>query len=123
MNTEKTLYEEKITDLEKKLLQSIESLEQCKKENEEFIHIASHDLQAPLRKLSTFVERLTLKSRETLGEDALLYIEKINGTIESMQSLIDGLSALSNVSGADAGFTQCNLNVVLKDAIDDLEFV
>lgn len=123
MNREKALSEERILDLEKKLLQSVESLDKCKKENEDFIHMASHDLQAPLRKLSTFVERLTHKSRESLEGDAILYIEKINSTVEGMRSLIDGLSALSNVSGADKNFIRCDLNEVLKDALADMELL
>lgn len=123
MNTEKLLYEERILELEKKLLPSIEALAQCQKENEEFIHIASHDLQAPLRKLSTFIERLTLKSREDLGEEALIYIEKINRTVAGMRSMIDDLSLLSDIGSADPDFIKCDLNKVMSDTINNLKLL
>lgn len=122
MNADNLLLGEKILELEKKLFDSSEALDRCKKENEEFILIASHDLQAPLRKLSTFVERLIHKSSETLGSDALLYIEKIQSTLATMRSLIDDLSALSEISEADFHFVQCDLKAALDGVIQNLPF-
>ena len=123
MSTEKMLYEHRISELEKKLLQSINDLNNCKRENEDFIHIASHDLQAPLRKLSTFVERLTHKSNNILGEEALLYIEKINVTLAHMRSLIGDLSVLSDIAEASMDFTKCDLNEVMKDTVTDIQLL
>ena len=121
MSSENLLYEERIIELEKKLLAGIEALNECKKESEDFIHIASHDLQAPLRKLSTFVERLAHKSRGVLSEEALTYIEKIETTVAGMRSLIDTLSALSGISGDESGFIKCNLDEIMNDVITDAE--
>lgn len=123
MSSEKILYEERILELEKKLLQSAQALNECKKESEEFIHIASHDLQAPLRKLSTFVERLTQKSKNILGEESLNYIERIEAAVASMRSLIDGLSSISDITGSETVFIKCDLNNVMNEAINDLEIL
>ena len=53
--------EEKKLELEKKLLEAVNDLSLCKKENEEFVYIASHDLKSPLRKLSNFTQLLRRK--------------------------------------------------------------
>lgn len=120
MDAETILYQERIVDLEKKLFHSITELNECKKENEEFIHIASHDLQAPLRKLSTFVERLSSRSKVVLEDDTLKYIEKINTTLADMRSLIDDLSALSNVADVNQELVQCDLNKILNEVLQQL---
>jgi light-regulated signal transduction histidine kinase (bacteriophytochrome) len=119
MNTEKEL-EDKVLELERKLQERGNELYECKKETGKFIHMASHDLQAPVRKLSTFVERLTYKSSHLLGEEALCYITRIEKTVTIMRSLIDSLTELSEVSVAEFDFKICDLNEVLHAAITDL---
>lgn len=122
MDKEKVL-EEKILDLEKKLRKSNEDLHECRKASEIFIHIASHDLQAPLRKLSTFVERLTAKSPDLSGKEAPAYMEKIEKTTATMRSLIDSLSQLAEISVADIEYVECDLNEVMNSVIKDLAFL
>jgi light-regulated signal transduction histidine kinase (bacteriophytochrome) len=122
MSIEKAL-EEKILELERKLQKSNNDLSECKKETKTFIHIASHDLQAPLRKLSAFVERLTYKSHDALGEEALLYIDRIDNTVAAMRSLIDSLTELSEITAADIDFIQCDLNEVMNAVIRNLELL
>lgn len=121
MSSETSLYEKRILELEKKLQQSIYDLNRSKKENEEFIHIASHDLQAPLRKLSSFVERLTHKSRDVLTEDMQLYLDKIESTVTAMRSLIDDLSVISGISTANVEFVKCDVNEIMKQLVRDFE--
>src|SRR5437764_2437024 len=119
MNKEKILYEQTIFELEKKLSQSVHELNDCKKENENFIHIASHDLQAPLRKLSTFIERLT--SKYPKEEEVSSYIERIEATLQDMRSLIDDLSVLSDIQENHPAFIKCDLNKAVKEITTDLE--
>src|SRR5687768_15741564 len=104
MSMEKLLYEQRIKELERELQNAVNTVSKYKKEQEEFIHIASHDLQAPLRKLSTFVERLTYKFKEVPGEEVKSYIDRIIGTVTNMRSLIDDLSALSAITEENHDF-------------------
>lgn len=112
MSTEKLLPEERIKQLEAELQNANNTLHNYKKEQEEFILIASHDLQAPLRKLSTFVERLTNKCKD-LPEEAKTYTERILSTVTNMRSLIDGLASLADVTEGTRNFQKCDLNEVL----------
>ena len=121
MSMEKLLYEQRIKELEKELQNAVDSVSKYKKEQEEFVHIASHDLQAPLRKLSTFVERLTYKFKDVSGEEVKSYTERILATITNMRSLIDDLSALSEISGENHNFLKCDLNELLQNVLKDIQ--
>lgn len=122
MTTENSLYEQRIKDLEKKLQQTTNDLDGCKKEKDEFIYIASHDLKAPLRKLTTFTERLIEKSGEQLSEEAISYLQRIEKNVSSMQSLIDGLSELSEIE-TNLNFAKCDLNKIINEVLKDSEAI
>ena len=121
MSKDKVLYEERITQLEMELQIATNTINQYKKEQEEFIHLASHDLQAPLRKLSTFIERLTYKFKDVTGEEANSYIERIQSTLAVMQDMINNLSALADITRSAPGFQKCDLNKVLRDALNEIQ--
>lgn len=120
MSIKKLTYDERITDLENKLLHNAVELERCRKENEEFILIASHDLNAPLRKLSIFSERLTEKAGSGLNEEALFYLKKIQTTVETMKLLVNGLSALSDIE-TNVHFMTCDLNDIINEVLKKSE--
>ncbi|MDB5199605.1 MAG: hypothetical protein JWO92_1568 [Chitinophagaceae bacterium] len=120
---EKLLYEERIKHLETELQKATETLTEYKKQQEEFILMASHDLQAPLRKLSTFVERLIFKFKEASGEEAKSYIDRIQLTVKSMRAMIDSLAALSNITEAEDDFQKCDLNDLLQKNLDDIRVI
>lgn len=110
--------EEKKLELEKKLLEAVNDLSLCKKENEEFVYIASHDLKSPLRKLSNFTQLLRRKLPEVLSEEAISYFEKIEKTMADMQSLIDGLSALAEVKESN-DYKACDLNMIIEQVLQE----
>ncbi|HUZ57654.1 MAG TPA: ATP-binding protein [Hanamia sp.] len=111
--------EQENLELEKKLLEAVNDLSLCKKENEEFVYIASHDLKAPLRKLSNFMQLLKKKVPEILSEEAIFYFEKIEKTVADMQSLIDGLSALAEVEASN-DYKGCDLNMIMEQVLQEL---
>lgn len=120
MSPEKLLYEERIRLLEEQLQNTTDTLNNYKKIHNDFILIASHDLQAPLRKLSTFVERLNSKFKD-LPEEAKTYSERIQSAVISMRSLIDGLSSLSEVTEAEKSFQKCDLNELVQNILTDIQ--
>ena len=120
MSAEKLLYEERIRQLETELQKTTDALNRYKKEQEEFILIASHDLQAPLRKLSTFVERLTTKTKDLPGE-VQNYFERIQAAVTNMRSLIDELAVLSEVTESPKILQQCDLNELVQAVLKDIQ--
>ena len=65
---------------------------------QQFAHVASHDLQEPLRMVSSYMQLLDRKYRERLDEKAAQYIHHaVDGTVR-MQKLITGLLNYSRIN-------------------------
>ncbi|MGM8363044.1 CHASE3 domain-containing protein [Flavobacterium sp. ARAG 55.4] len=95
-------------------------LEQNNKELTEFNHVASHDLQEPLRKIQTFISRIEDKERENLSEIAKDYFLKIQEASNRMRVLIDDLLQYSRTNRSEKKFEAVDLNDVLSNAVSEL---
>lgn len=100
----------------------VQELNRSNKELEEFAYVASHDLQEPLRKLSTLTERLGTRFTKELGDDGRAYTSRIIAAADNMRMLIDNLLEFSRVTRA-AAFEAVDLNQVLAKAKSDLELM
>lgn len=123
MESTELLCKERIKQMEAELQNAYTLINYYKKEHEDFILIAAHDLQAPLRKLSTFVERLVYKFKEVKGNEVNGYVERIQSTLAGMRKMIDSLLVFSYASESKPGFTKCNLNEILQNVLKDIYLV
>jgi len=113
--------EEKVNELNKKLLKNIEELESTNKELDQFAFIASHDLQEPLRKIRTFSDRIATKYADKLDSDGKLYLDKMQGACERMQTLIDDILAFSKIVGTKDSLVYSDMNAILKEVLLDMD--
>jgi signal transduction histidine kinase len=112
--------EEKVKQLNRKLLENIANLETANKDLEGFAFMASHDLQEPLRKIRMFSDRLYTKYRDVFQEDTKL-ITRIQHAAERMQALIIDILAFSKISAERSTFLTCDINELLKEIITDMQ--
>ncbi|MEJ2005358.1 MAG: histidine kinase dimerization/phospho-acceptor domain-containing protein, partial [Cyclobacteriaceae bacterium] len=70
-------------------------LERSNKELENFVCVASHDLQEPLRKVRSFGDRLTHVLADNRNEEVSDYIHRMQNAAARMQTLIADLLKLS----------------------------
>jgi PAS domain S-box-containing protein len=108
-------------DMEKSLLQNSFQLQQSNASLEEFAYVASHDLKEPLRKISTFGDRLVNTQIDNLSDDGKIYLKKIVDASQRMQTMINDLLSISMITG-DRSFQQFSLQNILQDVIQTLEF-
>ncbi|MCG9790961.1 PAS domain-containing protein [Flavobacterium algicola] len=91
-------------------------LEQNIKELNEFNHVASHDLQEPLRKIQTFVSRINDKEKDNLSEFGKEYLTRIENASNRMRVLINDLLQYSRTSRSDTNLVPIDLNEVFADS-------
>ncbi len=99
------------------LQEAIKKLEISNKELEQFAYVASHDLQEPLRMVSSFAQLLEKRYKGRLDDDADDFIEYVVEGAQRMKDLIDDLLIFSRLQTASREFQQTDLNKVLDDVL------
>ena len=102
------------------LEQRNEELEQINKELESFNHVASHDLQEPLRKIQTFISRISNQDMELMSQTGKEYINKIQISANRMRVLIDDLLLYSRTNKKEKVFYKTDLNLLLEYSKQEL---
>ncbi len=95
-------------------------LEQSNRDLEEFAHVASHDLQEPLRKIQTYADRLATMHRHSLREEARDNLDRMQRAAGRMQDLIMDLLKYSGITSKPQAFTRFNLKEAVEEAVMDL---
>jgi len=96
-------------------------LKRSNSELESFNHIASHDLQEPLRKIQIFISMITEGNLENVSEKNVDYLNKINSSANRMQELIKNLLSYSRLDKEKSEFQTVDLNEILEKVQEDLE--
>jgi signal transduction histidine kinase len=103
------------------LLKLHEELLRSNKELENFAYVASHDLQEPLRMVSSFTQLLSNNYKnKILDETAQEYIRFAVDGSRRMYDLINGLLAYSKVQTKGKAFTPVDLNHVIESVKKNL---
>ncbi len=113
------LYKSKNT--EKELKKTLKELERSNQELENFAYVASHDLQEPLRMVSSFTQLLKKQYNDKLDETALEYINYAANGAKQMQLLINDLLTYSRINTNDNKFMNIKLEKALDEALFNLE--
>lgn len=109
------------TELEGKVEQRTAALEASNKELEAFSYSVSHDLRAPLRHISGYVELLNKRFREDLPEKAWHYLNEVTDSAGHMGILIDDLLRFSRTSRQDLRRADMDMNAVVHKALEMLK--
>ncbi|MFN8344612.1 MAG: ATP-binding protein [Spirosomataceae bacterium] len=88
---------------------------------EQFAHVASHDLQEPLRKIQTFTELLTKNLHQEA--EATKYLSKIQLSAARMQTLIRDVLNYARLSKSEDRKQETDLNQLLEAIKIDFELL
>ena len=108
---------------EDELAEKAEELSRSNTELEQFAYVASHDLQEPLRMVSSFVEILAKDYEEKFDEQAEKYMGFVLDGARRMKALIDDLLSFSRVGTRELIRGPINCDDVVRMVISDLRAI
>lgn len=106
---------------EKDLKQTLDDLKQSNEELEQFAYVASHDLQEPLRMVTSFTQLLELRYKDQLDEEAREYIQFAVDGAKRMKLLINDLLDYSRINSMECEFQEIELEKVVDNVLSYLE--
>ncbi|MCD9014146.1 ATP-binding protein [Parachryseolinea silvisoli] len=90
---------------------------------QQFAHVASHDLKEPVRKMTTFINRLDDEYGESLPESGKIYLDKMRRASTRMYDMIDGVLKYSSVNEGGQEIESVDLNDIITSIEADLELL
>ena len=105
---------------EEKIKRTVADLERSNQELEHFAYVASHDLQEPLRMVSSYTQLLAHHYESQLDDKARKYIHyAVDGSVR-MQTLINDLLTYSRVGRRGKPLEPTDAHAVLGEALRNL---
>jgi len=97
-----------------------EQLERSNRELEEFAHIVSHDLKAPLRGIVSLASWINEDCCEVLPQPSRDHLQLLARRARRMSELIDGILRYSRISRSEAGREWLASREVVREVVDFL---
>ena len=109
-------------EAELKLEETMRELERSNEELQRFAYVASHDLQEPLRMVTSYLQLLVQRYGDRLDGDAQEFIDYAVDGASRMKQLINDLLTYSRVDTRGVSLQPVDVEQVLDDVLENLQF-
>ncbi len=106
---------------EDELFRSSEELKRSNEDLQRFAYVASHDLQEPLRTISSFLQLIEKRNRDRLDAESKEFISFAVSGANRLQIMINNLLEYSRVESRGTPFVEVASGDILRKVIDDFE--
>ena len=120
--TDKLEAEQRLNEANQTLSLRAKELSASNKELEQFAYVASHDLQEPLRMVSSFLQLLEKKYKDLLDDTGRQYIHFAVDGAERMKRLILDLLAYSRTGTSKELSAAIDMNEIARDVASTFTF-
>ena len=112
---------EELHRIQTELEETITRLGESNERLEQFAYAASHDLQEPLRMVSSYLQLIENRYEDELDADGKEFLEFAVDGAERMRAMIDGLLQYSRIDTHGDPLEPVDLNDILASVRDDLQ--
>jgi PAS domain S-box-containing protein len=119
--TERKQVAQQISKLNKELEHRALELENANKELEAFSYSVSHDLRSPLQNIDRFSQILMEDYANQLNAEGLDYVQRLRGSCQHMEDIIDALLALSDMMRKELLADHFDLTALAQGVAADLK--
>lgn len=109
-----------LENVNRKLDQQTVELQRSNAELEQFAYVASHDLQEPLRIITSYSQSLEKDNTCQLSDDAKEDLHFIIDAAKRMRRLIEDLLAYSRIGSRGNPFQPADVNTLLQNSLNSL---
>ncbi|MBU3713684.1 MAG: PAS domain S-box protein [Ferruginibacter sp.] len=102
---------------ERRLQEALEALKAVNIELEQFAYIASHDLQEPLRMVTSFLSQLEKKYSGVIDEKGKEYIHYAVDGAKRMRQIILDLLEFSRIGRTEESLKDVDLNIIINEIV------
>ncbi len=106
--------------MERKIKNYSRDLEQSNKELESFAYVASHDLQEPLRTISSFLQLVEKRYKDKLDDKGKDFIRRAVNGAQRMQEMINALLTYSRITTWGKFFELHSLEKILARVLTNM---
>lgn len=107
--------------IENTLYTSLDELEKANRDLNDFTHIVSHDLKAPLMTIESFSDFLLEDYFDVLDETGQEYLDSIIKASNNMRELINNLLTLSRVGRINTEYSEVDMNQLIDEVKEELK--
>ncbi|MBD3583958.1 sensor histidine kinase [Flavobacterium selenitireducens] len=118
--SEKKKQQQALLQYQEQLKTNIEELHLTNTNLEQVVHVISHDLKEPLRKILTYLSEISKKQGELLTDRDLKSLNIVNASAFRLNSLLDDIVKYAFTDVQESG-AAVDLNFVIDEVVEDLE--
>lgn len=101
-----------------------EQLIVLKQSNDELTQLAfaaSHDLQEPVRKIRTFVDRLQLRQKSRLDQEGQQILERVDAAAQKLQGMLEDISTYMNLLESTEQVREVSLHKIWMNVVKEMD--
>jgi signal transduction histidine kinase len=110
-----------LVQLNKEMTLRTEELMRVNSELEKFAYVASHDMQEPLRTITSYIQLLQSKLNETLDPEAKEFMDFVPSASLRMRKIIVDLLEYTRIGRSGGPFEEVNCHKVLDEVLANLK--